>query len=171
MTYLELAVAMAVLAIALSTVSRLLVSSASLAETNRESAIATEATRLVMEEIQAANFRNAFSLYNATDADDPVGGTVPGSSFDVLGLDPVPGDPDGRVGEIVMPWDPNTHAILREDLEIQGLGAARDLNADGAIDKGDHSADYEILPILVRLEWQGAAGPQLLENRMLLVDR
>lgn len=171
MTYLELAVAMAVLAVALTAVSRLLVSSASLAETNHESAIATEATRLVMEEIQAANFRNVFALYNATDADDPVGVAIPGSGFDVPGLDALPDDPDGRVGEVVMPWDPAAHAVLRENIEVSGLGSVRDLNADGVIDGADHAADYELLPILVRLEWRGAAGPQLLENRLLLVDR
>jgi hypothetical protein len=47
---------------------------------------------------------------------------------------------------------------LREDLVDDSTGMPRDLNLDGLIDGLDHASDYAVVPIVVRLDWQGR-GP------------
>jgi type II secretory pathway pseudopilin PulG len=122
----------------------------------RESARATESARSAVESLRALPFDQVWATYNADPADDPGGaGTAPGAAFDIAGLSPVPGDPDGRVGRIVFP---ELGGELREDVADDGLGTPRDLNLDGAVDGADHAGDYRVLPVLVRVEWKGK-GP------------
>ena len=85
------------------------------------------------------------------------------------GLDPDPNDPDGRVGEILMPVLTVGGAVqVREDLQLPELGMPRDLNGDGAHDGLDHSVDKRVLPVLVRLRWRGATGISRMEFRTLV---
>jgi hypothetical protein len=59
------------------------------------------------------------------------------------------------VGEIVFPL---AAGELREDLDEPRMGMPRDLTGEGDIDNLDHSLDYRLLPVLVRLRWLGAGG-------------
>lgn len=59
---------------------------------------------------------------------------------------------------------------LLETFEDERLGMPRDLNGDSIIDDLDHSQDYIILPVRVRVEWQGNHGSRSLEICTMLVD-
>ena len=50
------------------------------------------------------------------------------------------------------------------------MGMPRDLDGDGVIDALDHSGDYRLLPVLVRVAWRGSSGPAKLEFRTMLAD-
>jgi hypothetical protein len=71
----------------------------------------------------------------------------------VQGLDPVIGDADGFVGEIVMPVTSVSPGVLREDLVLPELGCPLDLDANGVLNGADHSIDYELCR-----SWSASAG-------------
>ncbi len=69
------------------------------------------------------------------------------------------------MGEVILPfvnvgseWTPIWH--VREDQVNGDLGTPRDLNSDTLVDAFDHSADFSILPVTVRIRWQGKWGPR-----------
>jgi len=168
MTMVEVCVSMVVLLVAiggtLSTISGHLV----LGESARETALAyLEAQRLV-ERLKAEDFRTLFARYNASAADDPAGTPSPGANFDVAGLAPSPTDQDGRVGRISFPVRDDEPAKLREDLEFNGR--TLDLNADGNSDPDDHSNDFVVLPIRVRIAWRGRSGSRFIEIQTILAS-
>jgi type II secretory pathway pseudopilin PulG len=165
MTLIEVVVAMSVLVVGLLAYMRAITSAALAARTTRETTLATEAAWRVIESMRAQqNFNQVFSLYNTTTADDPGGIAAPGANFAVPGLRAVVGDPDGMPGEIVFPTTTVGGAVqLREDFVNAKLGMPRDVNGDGVIDGNDHSADYQLLPVLVRVRWHGVAGNGLVE--------
>lgn len=146
---------------------------------NRESAIATEAARVVVEQMHNQRFRELWARYNSDPADDPEGaGTAPGQRFAVLGLDPAPGAADGLVGEVVLPTveapgagplDP-PELELREDFEHERLGMPRDLNGDMVVDDEDHSEDFFLLPVLIHVEWSGCSGTRRIELFTMLCE-
>lgn len=143
-----------------------------LGERNRETAIATAAAQRIVEDLFAADIEEVFALYNGDSADDPAGdGTAPGSSFTVEGLRVVPGDEDGMAGEIRFPVADGEPGILREDLVLDHFGLARDLDLDGLLDAEDHSLDYQVLPIVVRVSWQSDELQRHLEVRTIVGAR
>ncbi len=145
-----------------------LVASISLKATNRETHLARLAAQSALDRIRGETFANAFRLFNANPADDPgIAGSAPGNSFVVPGLSPQPGDPDGRVGEILFPGNGNT---LREDTVDAGLGLPRDLDGDGIVDAADHAANYVLLPVRVRLRWRGETGNRQIEFVSTIVN-
>ena len=165
----ELMLAITVMVIGVGATLGSISSFARLEESNRESMQATLAARRVLERLQNETFRQVFALYNDDPADDPPG--APGAGFAVAGLDSQEGDADGLAGRVVFPVDPNTPGILFENFVSPDDGFPRDLDGDGAIDVVDHSTDYEILPVRVRIEWRGASGNRALELQTVLVDR
>ncbi len=167
---LELIFAIAVLLIGLLGYSRTLAESAELEDLNRETAIATGAARQVVEAIYGAPFDEAYARYNSEPADDAaLSGPAPGNLFAVDGLELVPGDADGNQGEILFPTQPGGGGLeLREDLNQGELGMPRDLDLDGVVDGNDHSLDYQLLPVLVRIQWQGAGRQREFEVRTLV---
>ena len=138
----------------------------------RENALAAEAARLTMEAVKASDFADVFALFNTDPNDDPLGaGTAPGSDFEVFGLDPVDGDADGMVGEVVFPTVMVGPTLeLRENISDISLGMPRDINGDEVTDNSDHSADYALLPVVVRLRWEGNAGERQIEVKTLLSE-
>lgn len=169
MSLVESLIALAILALALGGYSRSVVAgmqtSAQHAETNR----AMAAARRTIESLQGTPFREVYQRFNASAEDDLEGS--PGARFAVPGLRPLPGAIDGMVGEIVFPTLGEDGALeLREDVEDAQLGMPRDLNGDGLVDAADHSADYELLPVLVRVSWRGRNGPAQVELKTLLAS-
>lgn len=157
--------------VALIAFSRSVKSAVDLGNTSHESAIAREAIRRILESMSAVSFDEAFALYNSDPSDDLDGpGTADGSSFSVGGLQPLSDDADGMVGEIVLPEDQLVFA-LREDIIDARIGMPRDLDLDGVIDGEDHSGNYRVLPVYVRIEWRGPTGPRELMARTILGDR
>ena len=147
-----------------STVSALLGVS-SLNRDSEERSRAHESIQNMIEAMQAEEFSEVFARFNATAADDPVGGSSPGTSFAATALAARAGDADGLPGEIVFPGG---GLVLREDGVDREAGMPRDLNGDGLIDLADHAGDYTILPMRVRVRWRGARGEQELEFAVTL---
>ena len=160
------------IAIAISGTVGTITSTATLARSNEETTRAYQAAREAVEQLMSANASVLFALYNDTPLDDPPPpGGLPAKNFDVFGLDPVEGDPDGLVGSVLVPVDAGNPLQLRENRRDESFGLPRDLNADGVMDNNDHSGDYVLLPMRVRLDWQGISGERHLELDLLVGAR
>lgn len=163
---LEVVIAIVVLLVAALGVSKAILASGRAEQMTRESDLATQAARRVLESIQAEAFAEAFRRYNSDPNDDPGGaGTAPGAAFNVAGLTAAEGDADGICGEVVFPSIAGAPGALREDAVDGGLGMPHDLNGDGVIDAADHAGDYKLLPVRVRVRWRSAIGTGTAELR------
>lgn len=172
MTLIELAMALTILSIAFLMYASTSISVNRQREATRESSIAAFAARDVIENLRAEPIGNVYALYNSDPADDPGGpGTAVGSRFPVPELKPVPGMPDGMIGEVQLPTMEVAPGVweVREDLVRPDLGMPRDLNGDSIIDSVDHADDYVQLPVRVRLDWKGRYGLRSLKMDTLLV--
>ncbi len=172
-TLLEVMVASVVLAIGVASVSAAMVSAVALNNVNRETSLAQQSARMMLETVRATQFGDAFATYNLSAFDDPGGpGTAPGQNFAVAGLSAQAGDADNMAGQIVFPTVV-VGAIdqLREDVVDGDFGMPRDLSGDGIIDGVNHAGDYQLLPVRVRVAWRGFSGNRALELESYLVDR
>lgn len=170
----EALLVVSVVVVGILTLSHSLVTSMRLNEVNRETARATDGIQEMIELLDGVeNFSTIFVRYNADPNDDPGSpGSAPGNGFAVGGLDALDLDPDGLVGEIIFPTVTVAGGIeLREDVLDESLGMPRDLDGDGSLDGDDHSRDYRILPVAVRLRWNGFSGERAMEVRTLIADR
>jgi type II secretory pathway pseudopilin PulG len=169
-TILELMIAVTLVSLILVAMSNSILTSMKATGVNRETALATDGLAAMMERLQGVgHFSDVFKLYNANPLDDPgMPGTAPGPNFAVSGLQPVDGDPDGFVGEILFPTIGND---LREDVVDPRLGMPRDLSGDGIVDNVAHDGNYKLLPVLLRLRWKGVGVERSMEIRTLLSDR
>ncbi len=80
------------------------------------------------------------------------GGGNPGPLFSVRGLDAWEGE--ASLGTIqIITDETDTDGILGVN-----LGMPKDLNADGDTLSTDVTADAQLLPVIVRVRWEGAAG-------------
>jgi type II secretory pathway pseudopilin PulG len=158
LTLLELLVSMMVLTMATGGIVVAMLQSRALARQNRERTTATLAAQDVLERMHGLSFSELFARYNSTTADDPAGAVPsPGAAFAVPSLVPWPDDPDGACGEVLIG---TSAGEVREDLVDPALGLPRDLNLDGGVDALDHSDDYRILPLRIRVRWTGVSGDQ-----------
>ncbi len=115
MTFIEMMVVMAVMTVAVSMFTSMVMATARQRGINRENAIAANAARTKIELMRNEEFLEIFRLFNQDKSDDPDGaGTGPGHRFFVYGLDPLPGNPDGLVGQINFPV-----------IEVQGTGKGK----------------------------------------------
>jgi hypothetical protein len=160
-----------VLTVAAIGMSGALLSSMSLQRGELEIALARQAARRVVEEMRGTQFTDVFRSYNADTGDDAgISGGARGPSFDVFGLTPQAGDLDGRCGHVMFPTRlAGIDEHLVEGVNEPSLGMPLDLNRDGVIDMADHSGDYVLLPVRVRVEWRGLVGPQSYDLETILV--
>ena len=184
---------MAVMTVAVSMFTSMVIATARQRGVNRENAIASNAARVMVELMRNEEFADVYALYNEDPDDDPSGaGTAPGHRFAVEGLTPLDSSPDGLIGEIEFPEvyvevevteegtggtggggpqkmmggaAPSTEWVwqLREDYQDTRLGMPRDLNGDSMVDDQDHQGDYVILPVHVQLRWRGRFGERVLD--------
>lgn len=167
-TLLELMIVLIVLTVCMGMFSSTIVSTSRQNRLKRETATAAEAARRMLEILRSEPLGEVFRRYNADPADDPGGpGEAPGSAFAIEGLTALQGDEDGLAGEIHFPSE---GPELREDSAFGALGMPRDLNGDSEIDEDDHSGDYLILPVQVRVRWRGLAGERTFDVYSQLVD-
>jgi hypothetical protein len=179
-------VALSVLVVAASIFCQTLLSTSRMRHLNRENSLAADAARVALERMRNQPFLEIYRDFNEDPADDPGGnGTGPGHLFDVPGLEPLDDAPQGKVGRITFPTKtvqvnvPTggggkkfggtslgatvTQWHLREDFADEGLGMPRDLNGNNVVDTSNHSSDYLVLPVRVRLDWKSASGARKFE--------
>lgn len=172
----EVAIAMPIALIAIGMLVQMFAGGSGLREAGRESGVAITAAQSAIEKIRNEDFRQVFALYNEDPYDDPGGpGTAPGHRFDVADLVEIDSDPDGVVGEIILPtWNAGSavaaHWQVRENAVNVPLGMPRDLNGDAVVDDEDHSADYTLMPVVVVLRWRGRFGPRELRLFTVLAE-
>jgi hypothetical protein len=154
-TLLDLSIGIMLVIVTVGAVTTALTSGYALNRANRERSKALGIAEGVLERVRSEDFEEVFARYNATAADDPVGGVSPGACFGVEGLQALAGDADGLAGAIEFP---GVGLVLREDFVDRDLGLPRDLNGDGAQDALDHGGDYLVLPVRVSIVWTGAGG-------------
>ena len=139
---------------------------------NREVAVATDGARRVISDLQGADFGSIFALYNSSQTGNTLGGqTISAGAFAIDGLTPVNGDADGMVGQILLPESTNFLGTveLREDLDNARFGMPRDLDGNGTSgDALDHSGDYQVLPVVIEVDWRGPKGPAHVEFKTVL---
>lgn len=170
---IEVMIAAIVLVVAVGGLSSSVVSAMRLNQVNEETARAHDIARAMAGNIQATPFNEIWRTFNADDSDDPGGvGTATGPNFAVAALPTQEGDQDGMVGQIVFPGVAvgGGDLELREDFVDAALGMPRDLNGDGVQDQLDHTDDYIVLPVTIRLEWRGSTGDRVYELNLLLVE-
>lgn len=166
-------ISLVVLVMTLLGFSQALISSMVTSRVNREVAVATDAARHIISDLQGEAFDQVFANFNSGAAGNLLGNTVvTNSGFAIPGLRAMAGDADGFVGTIRMPESTVIGVIqLREDLNDAQLGMPRDLDGEGpGVDAADHSGDYLILPVVVEVDWLGAAGPAHLEFKTILAN-
>lgn len=161
-TLLELMIALVVFTIAIGGISSSLASTSALSRATEERGIALDAALSMMEALRAEVPGEVYVRYNETVLDDPVDGISPGRFFAVPDLVLRPGDADGFAGEVIFPGD-GTQLIEDGLVDDDELGMPRDLNGDGVMDAIDHSTNYTILPVRIRVEWSGVRGFQVIE--------
>lgn len=158
---LELMVGMTLLVVGVLGYLRVAGEATTTGQMTAEHGMAMEAARQQLERLKSVALADVVALYDADLANDPGGvGTGPGSRFDVPGLPGWQEDADGWQGTIELPL---VTGALREDFVDPGLGMPRDLNMDGAIDAADHGTDYRVLPVRVRVRWNGVRGAASVE--------
>lgn len=154
MTLVEVMIAFALVVVALSGLSRAIVASSVTTQADSTVLEASAAARQAIEVLEAADFAGVFALYN-------------GTGLAVEGLTAAPGDADGLPLRIVFPTAPGG-AQVREDVAMPQLGMPRDLNGDGDDDDVYNAVNYQILPVLIEVDWIGPAGVSHLEFKTIL---
>jgi type II secretory pathway pseudopilin PulG len=161
LTLLELAMSIAVMVVGVSALASTVVTGSALNQVSHETEVARKAIATQIDAMRNTPFAQVFATYNGVGNDDPAGpNTAPGRTFAVAGLTPLAGAPGGVAGLITFP---SVGPTLFENAVDTVLGMPRDLNLDGAVDAVDHANDYMILPVRVRVQWMGAAGPRTVE--------
>jgi hypothetical protein len=167
MTLVELMLGMLVLVVAIGATMGAIGSFVALEESNRETSLAHFAARRTLERMQDVPFADVFAAFNEDASDDP-GIPNTGPAFPVDGLDSQADDADGLEGRVLFPIPAGGPLVLREDLVAPDFGLPMDLNGDGLQDAANHSGDYMVLPVRIRVEWRGASGNRFIELQTLL---
>jgi hypothetical protein len=158
-TFVEVVCVLSFLALGLLALAAAIGSGMKTVAVNREIDVAAHAARETLERLQdpAVDFERVFSSYN-NDPDDDPSPDAPGGVFAVDGL-------RGAQGEIVFPTGGDSGFELREDV------ADRDLDGDTEIDQENHATNYLLLPVTVRIRWEGVAGRRSVEFTTVLGKR
>jgi type II secretory pathway pseudopilin PulG len=172
-TIVEVMVAVVVLVIAVVSIVGSMLSAMALNRVNRETAIAQQAARRMIEEVSGVPFRDAYVIYNAEFGDDG-SAAIPerGPNFVVDGLQAQDDDVDGRCGRIEFPDVDNGggNFLLDETTVDAGFAMPRDLSGDGAADTV-LDAGYRLLPVRVWVEWRGVSGDRSIRFETMLSQR
>jgi prepilin-type N-terminal cleavage/methylation domain-containing protein len=166
MTLIEVSVALPIVLVALGMFLQMLTAGLGVRNSSSETWAASCAAQDVLERMRNTEFRDLFQQFNADPMDDIAGpGTAHGHLFAAVGLKAAKPDENEFVGEVVLPFvNAGTNVApmwqVREDHVNADLGLPRDLNSDNLVDSLNHVADFSVLPILIRVRWQGRWGPR-----------
>ena len=159
-TLLELAIATSILMIGMVSAAAATTRMHDLRRQNRERLTAQNAVRSMAERVHAQSYRLSSDpdtwsreLLEIFGPD----GTF-GTAFDVRLLST--GIEEVLPGEIEIITD---ETVTDAELGVE-LGMPRDLNADGDATDADVSLGARMLPVILRLTWQGATGQQTLTH-------
>ena len=172
-TLIEVTIAAAVLVIGVLGMVGSIAASLKLVGTNKETVLAHQAARGLVERMQNVTFAQVFATYNGNAADDPSGAsTAPGTRFDVTGLAPLPvaAGQTARAGTITFPTIAGTNTLSESVVDAE-LGMPRDLNGDGVITNGAMPGSYLILPVRIQVRWRGNGGDRSISLVTLLMNR
>ncbi len=164
LTLIEILIATSVILVAMIGLLSVMYYTTRLNAANRENLAALRAAEHQIETLRAAKFDEIYARYNDTPADDILNGPNPGSSFDVEGLQPLPGRQCGR---ILFPGDGSR---LLEDVNDPAWGMPRDLNGNGLVDTDSVSGPgLALLPVTVEITWTGIQGPRTITYRHMFL--
>ena len=171
-TLLESVIALAVMTVAVSLFSSMVVSTSRQRVLNHEFPTASEGVRVVLERMRNEDFDQVYAMYNSDPLDDPGGaGSAPGNRFAIPGLVALEEAPDGLVGGIQFPTLVAGGLLeLREDSVSPDIGMPRDLNGDSIVDDQDHADDDILLPVRIEIDWAGQHGPRHIEFFTMFAD-
>ena len=120
----ELMLTLSIMTVCTFMLSQTIISTIGQTPAKRERTIAIDAARNILEDMRKEPFTRIFALYNTSTSDDPAGpSTAPGPHFRVPELVAQDGDPDGFVGEIILPAPGPT---LSEEAAFEALGLPRE---------------------------------------------
>lgn len=172
-TIVEVMVAVVVLVIAIVGIVGSMLSAMALNRVNRETTIAQQAARRMVEEVSGVPFRDAYVIYNQEVGDDGGASMAErGAGFAVNGLRPQNGDADGMCGRIEFPDFDNGggNFLLDESTADAAFAMPRDLNGDNdSLDTLD--TNYRLLPVRVWVEWAGVSGNRSIRFETMLSQR
>ena len=174
MTFVELLVAIMVLAIGLLGLLGALWYASRIIRASGEVTIAKNAARGIIESMRMYDTGYIYACYNSNPLDDPSGdGTAPGDNFPVPGLNLRPGDVFAGKIEFpeVMNPDPPPEMVLSETVIDPQLGMPRDLNGDGDADDVDVSQGYRLLPVTVRVQWESYRPDEEIRMQTFITER
>jgi prepilin-type N-terminal cleavage/methylation domain-containing protein len=166
LSLIEILISMALFSIGGLAVAGSLNYSLRLNAVNRETAVATQEARRVLEEIRSLPLEDVLKTYNDDPADDLDGyDTAAGNLFDLTSLAAPVGEEGGAKVEVVLPLSAGE---LLENLTNTTLGTIGDLDGDSKIDGKDHIEDFKVLPMAIRVRWKGAGGDRELTLHTIL---
>lgn len=170
LSIIEVLIAVTILIVAILAAARTTVSGIDIEKTNHDSALAVRAARERIEVLRSETLAQVFARYNDVTSDDPGGaGTAPGATFRVGGLRPRAGQATA-IGRVIFPVASASPGVLNETLNAPFFNAPADLNLNGVATDVNVTATYRLLPVTVRVEWQGALGPRQVEISTLLSE-
>lgn len=150
-TVLEAAISMAVLAVALLSLWGTIVYCSRSNRAAEQKKRAMNAAQAKIEELKSVPFSTLIQDYGPS-------GTI-GDRFVVPSIDDDQAHAEGRIVFYVDETD---------DAGDPSIGLPMDLNGDGDSDDLDVSANYLLLPVKVRIRWDGTLGSQIIELRSIL---
>lgn len=163
-------VALSVLTVASYILTTTIMAAVSHTVVKRQKTAAVEASMNLIERMRALPPQDIFALFNDDPSDDPYGvATGPGPFFDVEGLDGLLDELGARqpVGRVLLPGQ---GAVLDETFVQPQFGLPRDLDGNLAVESGDCSSRYILLPVVVRVEWLSRLGPRRFDVATMVVD-
>lgn len=164
---IDILITVAVLSISTLGFLGVTISSKSFSRETRQLMAASNLARQMVEQMHLLGGGLVFATFNSDPADDPAGvGTAPGpvmnlnqfrANFGLSTTHQVDREQqlEGLQFSVALPL---SGGQIRENLVDPGLGLPRDLNGDNAVDGADHSADFMVLPLSIRVQWTAPEG-------------
>jgi len=150
-TLIETVMAMAMISVALLALMHAVISSMQLVEVNRQDALAMNAAREKIAEIEARSFADVFATYR-------------NHVFPVAGL-------GTTAGRVLFPV--NGSGNLDETLSASSflnMGFPRDMNGDNDANDSNVNDTYTTLPMKIRINWQTVQGMREVEFTTILTN-